>query len=231
MPHPHKYLLLELDIAIKKLPPTLPDLQAEAKKKLAAFEADETVSEDDVLAYLAEIGYKEYPHRHALSELHEMYGKQIELSMVIEHLDQKVADKVKPMIESGVTLGALVKSDWFEEKLTPAERYQVEDGILLARYKIEKEDKSLVETHREEFNKLVVKWEEEAEKLEALLEELESFAAKDPRYMDEIQDQVRTFRTGWSVVERDPDAEAIKAQIVHWKDVFEEGDEKSEVRS
>ncbi|HBL39169.1 TPA: hypothetical protein DDZ10_00655 [Candidatus Uhrbacteria bacterium] len=224
MPHPHNYLLLELDIAIKKLSPTLAGLQAEAKKKLKAFEADDAVSEDEILSYLAEIGRKEYPHRHALTEIHAKYGENVELSMVIEHLDNTVADKVSAMLKHGVGLEELIKSDWFEDKLNAAERYQVEDGILLARYKLEVEDKGLVEAHREEFDRLAEKWEAEAKKLEALLEELESFASKDPRYTDEIQDQVRTFRVGWSVVERDPDAEAIKAQIVHWKDVFEEAE-------
>jgi len=222
MSHPHKYLLLELDIAIKKLPPTLTDLQKEAKQKLASFEADPTTSEDVILGYLAEIGRKEYPHRHALSELHDTFGNNVELAMVLEHLDANVAKKVKPMVDHGVNIEVLVKSDWFEKELNQAERYQVEDGILLARYKIEQEDKSLVETHPDEFKTLLAKWEAEAEKISLLIEELESLADKDPRYTDEINDQVRTFRTGWSVVERDPEAEAVKAQIGNWKAVFED---------
>lgn len=222
MAHPHKYLLLELDIAIKKLPPTLSELQEEAKKKLEVFESDETTSEDVMLSYLAEIGRKEYPERHALVELHEKHGEGVELEMILEHLDKVVADKVKPMIESGVGLDELVKSDWFEKELDAAQRYQVEDGILLARYKVEQEDKNLVETHADEFKALLAKWEEEAKNMDILLEELEGYAGKDPRYTDEIQSQVKGFRTGWSVVERDPDPKAIKAQIAHWKDVFEE---------
>lgn len=222
MPHPNKYLLLELDIAIKKIPPTLLELQSEAKAKLKEFEADETSSEDSILNYLAEVGRKEFPHRHALIELHEKYGRGVEDKMVIEHLDSNVAQKVQAMLDSGVGLEELMRSSWFEEKLDAAERYQVEDGILLARYKIEKEDNGLISGHKDEFDKLVSKWEAEAKKIEALLEQLEALSSKDVRYSDEIKDQVKQFRAGWSIVERDPKPEDVRGAIEYWNGIFED---------
>ena len=225
MPHPYKYLLLELDIAIKKIPPTLPELKKEAEAKLKTFEADEAVSEDIMLSYLAELGRKEFPHRHALLEMHEAHGKGVEDKMVIDHLEAPVAAKVKKMLDSGVGLEELVGSDWFENELDPAERYQVEDGILLARYKIEKEDKGLVASNKDEFDKFLAKWEEKAKKMEALLEELETLAQTDERYKDEIEELVKVYRAGWSVVERDPSVEEIKKTLDYWKGVFEEGEE------
>jgi len=225
MPHPHKYLLLELDIAIKKTPPTLPELKKEAEAKLKTFEADETVSEDVMLSYLSEVGRKEFPHRHALLEMHEAHGKGVEDKMVLDHLEDAVAVKVKKMLDSGVGLEELIGSDWFENELDPAERYQVEDGILLARYKIEKEDKGLVSSNKDEFDKLLAKWEEKAKKMEVLLEELETLAQTDERYKDEIEELVKGYRAGWSVVERDPKMEEIKKTLDYWKGVFEEGEE------
>lgn len=222
MSHPHQYLLLELDIAIKKLPPTLSDLQEAARKKLVSFEQDETVSEEDVLTYLAEIGRKEYPHRHALLELHEMFGKNVELELILEHLDTDVVAKIKPMIEQGVLIESLMKSDWFEKELTPQQRYQVEDGVLLARYKMEQEDKGLVALHDEEFHRLLEKWEAEAQTIESGINELAELATKDARYADEINTEVRTLRTGWSVVEQDPERSDVMARVAHWKAVFED---------
>lgn len=222
MSHPHQYLLLELDIAIKKLPPTLLELQKEARAKLAAFEANDTIAEEDILGYIAEIGRKEYPHRHALVELHEQFGQQVELDLILEHLDADVVAMVKPMVEQGVLVDSLIKSDWFEKQLTPEQRYQVEDGVLLARYKMEQEDKGLVALHQSDFDALVQKWEAEAETIEAGINELSELATKDPRYTDEINGQVRAFRTGWSVVEPDPDKAAVMAQVQHWKAVFED---------
>jgi hypothetical protein len=222
MTHPNKYLLLELDIAIKKIPPTLSNLKTEAQARLKAFESDETTSEDSILGYLAELGRQEFPHRHALVELHKQYGKDVEDKMVIEHLDEAVAKKVQTMLDSGVVLEELINSDWFEDKLDAAERYQVEDGILLARYKIEQEDGGLIAAHKDDFDKLVSKWESEAQKIEALLEKLEALAGKDERYKDEIKEQVKQFKSGWSIVERDPSSEEIKGTIDYWEGIFED---------
>ncbi|MDA1038115.1 MAG: hypothetical protein O2877_00315 [bacterium] len=85
MTHPHAHLLSEVEIAIKKLPPTLTDLSKEAQSKLKAMEADENVTEETILSFLAEIGRKEFPHRHALNELHTSYGEGVEVSMILEH--------------------------------------------------------------------------------------------------------------------------------------------------
>jgi len=144
---------------------------------------------------------------------------------VLDHLEDAVAVKVKKMLDSGVGLEELIGSDWFENELDPAERYQVEDGILLARYKIEKEDKGLVSSNKDEFDKLLAKWEEKAKKMEVLLEELETLAQTDERYKDEIEELVKGYRAGWSVVERDPKMEEIKKTLDYWKGVFEEGEE------
>lgn len=222
MSHPHHALLLELDIAIKKLPPTLTDLQKEAKKKLEEFGSDDTTSEEVILGYLAEMGRKEYPHRHALIDLHEQKGEGVESKMILDHLDEAVRGKVEPMMKEGVSIEELVRSDWFEDALTPAERYQVEDGLLLARYKIEQEDKGLVASNKETFEQFVEKWEAHAKEIDQALEALEELADKDSRYTDEINEHVRQFRIGWSVVERDPVLKEIKDMVASWTQSLEE---------
>ena len=123
-------------------------------------------------------------------------------------------------MKEGVTVDELIKSNWFENELTAEQRYQVEDGTLLARYKVEQEDKGLVASHGDEFDKLVAKYEKKAVIIEGLLEELASLAGKDDRYKEEIENQVAAFREGWSVVERDPSEDEVKGTIQYWKDVF-----------
>ncbi|MBI2484934.1 hypothetical protein HYW18_02175 [Candidatus Uhrbacteria bacterium] len=222
MAHPHQSLLLEFDLAVKKLPPTLPDLAKQAKAQVAKFRADESITEETVLEALAELGRKEYPHRHALLDLHGTYGEGMEAALVLDHVDAKVAEKLRPMLKDGVTIEEVMASGWFQEKLSPEERYQVEDGMLLARYKMEQEDKGIVKNHVKEYDERVAHWEAEAKSIEALIEELETLAGKDKRYAEEINNQVRTFRTGWSVTERDPDPTDVKAAVDYWKDVLGE---------
>lgn len=220
MSHPHAALLDEYEIAIKKLPPTLPDLAKEAQETLKAMRADESLTEAAIFHEIGTLGRQEYAHRHAIQDLHKKHGGGVSAEAVLEHVDESVRKKIAPLLESGVELAELTASELFQEQLSAEERYQVEDGILVQQYKAAEEDAKFVAEHKAEFDKRVEAWEKTAEGLDTKLASLEALASEDEQYKDEILAAVEVFRQGWSVVERDPDPVEIDAAIDYWRGVL-----------
>src|SRR3989338_501925 len=183
-------MIRQFEAALHKIPPTLPRLEMEAREKLGELKAaGDAVSEEAVVAAIAELGRQEFAHRRAIEELHRTEG------------------------EGG-------ESAWFREQLSQEEQYQVEDGVSLARYKMEKEDRGFVTEHREAFDALVKKWEDYAKGVDDHIKALRNLAKADPAYTDEILSQVLRFRRAWSLAERDPDPDEIETAIDYWKGVL-----------
>lgn|SRR3989338_1265564 len=214
-------MIRQFEAALHKIPPTLPRLEMEAREKLGELKAaGDAVSEEAVVAAIAELGRQEFAHRRAIEELHRTEGEGVETALVLEHVEAPVRSKLERMLGSGVGIEELMESAWFREQLSQEEQYQVEDGVSLARYKMEKEDRGFVTEHREAFDALVKKWEDYAKGVDDHIKALRNLAKADPAYTDEILSQVLRFRRAWSLAERDPDPDEIETAIDYWKGVL-----------
>lgn len=224
MTHPHQSMLDELSFAIKHFVPTLPEeIKQEAEQRLLELSQNPEANVPMIHRAFYEIGKKEYPHRHAYDELTHTSAEAQMKQMVIEHVDETVRSMIKPHLDAGVGLDDLVHSDVFEKQLDPKQRYQVEDGILVAKSKLAESLKKEVGTQSEEYSKLVEKWQAHVAEIEKQIANLEALAqGGTENQQEEIKGKVVRFREGFLVTEPDPDLEEIKKEIEYWTDTFAE---------
>lgn len=226
MSHPHDYLLQEYKISIDKLVPlTPPEIRAEAKNLYDQLAADSAVTEKQITQALILIGKQEYPYRKAYEELCAQDEEQRLQTEVLKRLDGNVLAKVKDMTDSGVHILDYVDSKLFERDLEATERYQVEQAILVAHDAINRQCDERAQERQKNFHDLVSRWQSEQARLQQLIDQLKSLAERDPAYAAEILGKAEQFEEGWSIVERDPQADEIQAELEHWRTVLEDAEE------
>tara|TARA_B100001964_G_C14161472_1_gene566941 strand:+ start:520 stop:1182 length:663 start_codon:yes stop_codon:yes gene_type:complete len=220
-------MLDELSFAIKHFVPTLPEeVTVQAKAKLAELSSNSEANEEVIKNAFHDIGLQEYPHRKAYDELTHTSAEKKMKDMVIEHVDEVVRAVIKPHLESGVSLKELVNSEIFQGQLDPKQRYQVEDGILVATDKLAESLKGEVGDHGNEYQKLLDKWTKHVEDIHAQIDKLGALVPGGTEEQGlEISNKVRSFREGFLLTERDPELEEVKKEVEYWTDTFAEEEE------
>lgn len=224
MPHPHASMLDEFQYAIRHFVPTLPEeIKNKAKKIHDELYANESLDESAIKDVFYEIGVLEYPYRKAYEELTRSTAKELMKKMVLDHVDEIVRGVIKPHLDAGVSLEELVASDIFESSLDPKQRYQVEDGIFVAKDKLTEKLKTHVGTQADVYEKLVLKWKDNAREIQDAINELEKLIeGADENQKAEIKNKVAGYREGFLITEPDPELETVKKEIEYWKDTFSE---------
>lgn len=223
MSHPHKAMLDEFQFAIHHFVPTLPDeIKQNAQKIHDELFSDETADETMIKTVFHDVGVQEYPFRHAYEELINTKEEGQMNRLVLEHVDQTVRTFIEPLINEGVHLEELVKSDLIEEKLSPEQIYQIVDGIMVAKSKLAEAIKKHVSDDEVAYEALLAKWQQKTKDIEAKIDELKTFAAKgDESQKAEILNRVQFYKEGFLVTEEDPDIKEIEEEIAYWKEAFE----------
>ncbi len=224
MSHPHQSMLEEFQFAIKHFVPTLPlPIKEEAQRIHDDLSGNEAVDEAAIKHAFYTIGIKEYPYRHAYQELTSSTAEETLNKMVLDHVDESVRGVIKPHLDVGVSLDELVSSDLFTEALDAKQRYQVEDGILVAKDKLAEILKTRVGEQAQQYQVLVDKWTQEAGKIQEAIDELEVLAqGGDENQQAEMKNKVARFREGFLITETDPELEIVKKEVEYWKDTFAE---------
>lgn len=217
-------MLDEFQFAIKHFAPTVPEaVKAEAQKVHDDIAGNESVDEVAIKKAFYTIGIKEYPYRRAYEELTHSSAETQMKAMVLEHVDETVRGVIKPHLDEGVSLEELVSSKIFSEQLDAKQRYQVEDGILVAKDKLAETLKEQVGDQSDHYKALVDKWSSEAGKIQEALVNLEKFAqGGDENQQAEIKGKVARLREGFLVTEPDPQLEEVQKEIDYWKETFAE---------
>lgn len=217
-------MLDEFQFAIKHFVPTVPpEVKEEAQKIHDQLVGNEATDEMAIKKAFYEVGVKEYPHRRAYTELTHSTAESQMKQMVLEHVDEAVRAVIEPFLNDGVGLEELVSSEIFTEKLDGTQRYQVEDGILVAKDKLAEVLKANVGDQAEHYNTLLEKWTNTANELVAQIDKLELFIqGGDESQQQEIKNKVARFREGFLITEPDPEMEEIKKEIEYWTDTFAE---------
>jgi len=220
-------MLDEFDYAIKHFVPTLPsEIKKEAQDLLAKLSADAEADETNIRKAFYETGVQEYPHRRAYDELTHTSAEEQMKEMVLEHVDDTVRAVIKPHLESGVHLDELIRSEVFVNELAPDQRYQVEDGIMVAKSKLADAIKGEESDHGAQYKQLFEKWEKHAHEIQAKIDELDVLSQGGTENQQlEIKNKAARYREGFIVTETDPDLDEIKKEIEYWKDSFAEEEE------
>lgn len=219
----NSYFLEEFKIAIDKLVPLTPaEITEEALKLHKELSENPAASEEQIRQALRTVGRKEYAYRKAFHELCDSDEEKRLQAAVFERLDEPVAEKVKEVTSHGVILEDYVSSPAFTTALTPEERYQVEQAILIVDDILENQCDDRASARKETFAELVHKHENHAKQLDALIGKLQTMAEGSEKHRDEIQATIDRLNEGWSVTEQDPDEQAIQQEIDYWTDIFAE---------
>lgn len=218
MSHPHEFLLKEYQVAIDHLAPTVPEsVKAEAQRMHDDLLANPEATEDEIRGALYQTGAAEYPHRHAFREMTEGGIEARRVEITLDHVEPGVAEKVKKLTDSGVTMSELTRSQLFETEFAPEERHQVEDALLDADIHIREEFGKEAVSDEKRYAALVKKWEERRDAILAKIDALDAMKSKDAKWHDEIMEKVRRFRDGFSVTEPDPELEDVEKEIEYWE--------------
>jgi hypothetical protein len=229
MQHPHHYFLEEFKIAIDKLVPLTPqEVKDEAKTLYKELSENTQATEEQIREAVTQIGRKEYPYRMAFHELCAGDEEQRLQEAVFERLEENVKKKIQEMTSHGVILEDYVKSPLFEEQLESDERYQVEQAIELADDVLDHQCDDRAKKRAATYEELVVKYQDEAKRLQGLIDRLRSMADGSAEQSADIMASVSRLEEGWSITSNDPEEEEIKKEIEYWGTVLAEGEEVGE---
>lgn len=227
MPHPHAAFLKELQCAIDKMRHYVPsELLTEAQKTHDDLLANNDATETQVHFALVEIGKKEFPYRKAYHDLCSSDEEQRLQSLVFERLDDAVKQKVMDHTKHGVLVDHYVKSKLFEEELTPEERLQIENAILLAEDVLNSQCDERAGKRHGQFEELIKKWSDERDRLQKMIDYLKGMANGAGKWREDILASVAHLEESWSVAELQVNEEDIKKEVEYWDTVLHEVEEE-----
>jgi len=216
--HPHSALLSEWQIAINNFVPTIPEeLRQKAQKRLEELANNPQASEKDIRLGLIEVGREEYPHRHAFYDLTNPRQEKV--------LEERILTKVPPamnsllvdFIKTGEEIIDFARSKVFEDNFSPVERIGFERAFLDAKAEAIQILASSISVSSEEYQAAWKIWEDKAQQIERLLEEIDALKTVDPKWTSEIEGKVWRFREGFSITEPDPQIEDLRQELENWK--------------
>jgi hypothetical protein len=226
MQHPHHFFLDEFKIAIDKLVPLTPAaIKEEATALHGELSENMEATEGQIAEAMGTIGRKEYPYRKAFHELCAGDEEQRLQEAVFDRLEDGVKKKIQEMTNHGVILEDYVKSDLFENQLEADERYQVLQAIELADEVLEHQCDDRAKNRASSYEELVAKYQEEAKRLQGMIDQLRTMADGSAEQGSDILASVNRLEEGWSVTSSDPAEEEIKKEIEYWQTVLAEGEE------
>jgi|SRR3989338_5215785 len=214
----------ELEFAIKHLPSSIPE--DEMKKIWDLFHALKEGEKNDARAVdaMIAIGKIEWPHRKAYEEMMMACCSKTQHQMLLESLSDKTRKKYIDIGGNDATVQEIVHSRAFEEKLTPEERYEVQEAALNARFKMAEFMKGQISARPKEYEERLQAARKEQQAIEEAIAKLEGLASIDEDWRGEILGQVEQMRMGWSIAERDVLLDDVKKAIEYWQGTLSSGE-------
>ncbi len=225
-------LFHELEFAIKHLPPSMPE---ETMKRIwdtfNNLKAHEDASEHDVHNAMIEIGKLEWPHRQAYNDMMMACCSKTQHQMLLDALSEKTRKKFIAIGGNDATVQEIVHSKLFEEKLTPEERYEVQEAALNVRLQMFEFMKGQIQARPQEYKERYEKALKEQAAIERGIDDLEKLAAVDEDWRPEILGRVEQMRMGWSIAEPDITLDTVKKEIEYWQGTLTSGETSAEADS
>lgn len=224
----HQYFLTQLAFGIKHLPPTIPE--AEQQQILALFETleahGEALTDSVIESTMIEIGKIEWPYRRAYKDMVMLCCSHTQHDLFLKTLSPKTKKKVIEMGGEEITVAELVHAPFFEEKLSPEERYEVQEAALNARLQMHDFMENQITTRPNDYKKSLEKAFAQQKELDEAIQQLSALAAIDPHWQPEIEGKVRQFLVGWSISEPDVSVADVRREVDYWKETLAASEEE-----
>lgn len=218
----HQYFLSQLEFGIKHLPPTIPEDEAARIQKLFSDlkELGPEVDENQIKSTMIEIGKIEWPYRQAYSDLVMACCSHTQHDLFMKNLSQKTKKKYTEIGGEDASVQEVVHSAMFEEKLSPEERYEVQESALDARLQMHEFMKGQIESRPKEYEAAVVKAKKMQKEMEDAIDVLSSLSKIDADWGPEIEGKVDQMQLAWSISERDVTLDDVNKEIEYWKGIL-----------
>ncbi len=214
--------LKQIAFGIKHLPPTIPsDKQQEIDRLFAGLTAKGSqLTDQDARTALIAIGKIEWPYRHAYHDMVMACCSHTQHDLFLKELSPATRKRFEAIGGKDATVQEVVHSSLFEEKLSPEERYEIQEAALKARLDMHEFMKGQLEQRPKDYEKALAKALQEQQKLEAAIGQLTAMIPLDEHWGPEIEQKVQQFELGWSITEPDVTVEEVEHEIGSWKEML-----------
>lgn len=215
----------ELEFAINHLPPSMPeDTMTRIWEVFRALPKD-TRNEAALRGAMIDIGKREWPHRKAYEAMAMACCSTTQHQMLVDALTPTTRKKFLEIGGNDATMQEVVHSRLFEERLTPEQRYEVQEAALNARLQMHEYMKGQIAARPQEYEERYQAALKEQAAIEAAINDLEKLAVVDADWTPEIMGRVEQMRLGWSIAEPDVTLDEVQKEIEYWKGTFASGEE------
>lgn len=217
-------LYAELEFAIKHLPPSVPEETLKRIWEMFHTLPKDTRNETALRGAMIEIGKLEWPHRKAYEAMAMACCSTTQHQMLLEALSGATRKAFIDIGGNDATVQEVVHSKLFEERLTPQQRYEVQEAALNARLKMNEFMKGQIAARPQEYEERYQAALKEQAAIEVAINDLEKLASVDVDWTPEILGRVEQMRLGWSIAEPDVTLDEVKKEIEYWKDTLASGE-------
>lgn len=227
MPHRYEYTLDLLRQTVAKAPKFFSaERRAAMEEELRRLAADSRATQQTIEDRIIAFGREIYPHRKSFYRIHDTEGRPREQEKIRAALEPALRAKFEAFLRGGGRVEDVRRGGDFEQYFSPEEKAAITASKLAAHDAVVAEietlcvgeKRSACETHLGEYTK-------EQEEIGRLIGALRAIGSRSERWEAEIRDKVRTFELGWSGVEHEVSADAVRAEIDYYQGVIDESAE------
>ncbi len=221
--HRYQYSLDLLRQVIAKAPRFFPSgKRQDMQDALAAFEKDPSASCEAIDAAITAFGKDIWPYRRAFWHIHDTDGRHNEDAYLRQALGPELEAKYEAFLKKGYRVDDIRRGGIFEDFFTADEKTKLIEAKLTAHDQVVAGIEDLCAgEHKQTCEDALGGYKEEQKRIEALIAELKTYAARSEKWAPEIADKVKTFEAGWSGLEREVTAEDVKGEIDYYQGVIE----------
>ena len=178
------------------------------------------LTDEDARKALIAIGKIEWPYRHAYYAMVMACCSHTQHDLFLKELSPATRKKFESIGGKDATVQEVVHSRMFEEKLSPEERYEIQEAALKARLDMHTFMEDQIRQRQKDYEKVLAKAMEEQRMLQEAIDRLAAMAGQDEHWGPEILQKVQQFELGWSITEPDVTLEDAEREIESWKEML-----------
>ena len=145
--------------------------------------------------------------------------------LFLKELSPATRKKFEAIGGKDATVQEVVHSSLFEEKLSPEERYEIQEAALKARLDMYTFMEDQIRQRPKDYEKALAKVLEEQRKLEEVIGQLAAMISVDEHWGPEIEQKVQQFELGWSITEPDVTIADVEREIASWQETLAGGED------
>jgi len=205
--HPCQFTLNLFLQMIERAPGIFPsDRKEEMKKKYKEYLNNKKIPCEKVEETVIAFGREIWPYRKAWQEMYEKYGRPKEAEYFEKNLPKELHEKYFSckVKGGGHCLREYRMCGLMETCFSPDEKFFLDETVIATLNKTRQEvDQLVLGEKRNEYQKLLEKWQAIQKEMEAGISQLKKMAETNLKWRAEILNKVKTIEHGWSIIEQD----------------------------